>query len=239
MRDPYEVLGLARGASQDEIKKAYRKMAKKYHPDLNPDNPGAAEKMNEINEAYDLLMNPEKQEAARQREREEAYRRQNPYGGYGQGYGNYRGYGGFGGFDYEDIFGGRQSTYYTQAEYMPGDSFSVQQALKEISGGRYQDALQTLNSIPPIERNARWYYLCGLAHVHLNNRVQAVTYLEKAVQMDPDNQGYRYLLEKIRQPQQTYETHAAGRSSDMFTTLNRLCLGCMLAQCFCGGCRCC
>ncbi len=239
MRDPYEVLGLARGASQEEIKKAYRKMAKKYHPDLNPDNPGAAEKMNEINEAYDLLMNPEKQEAARQREREEAYRRQNSYGGYGQGYGNYRGYGGFGGFDYEDIFGGRQNTYYTQAEYMPGDSFSVQQALKEISGGRYQDALHTLNSIPPTERNARWYYLCGLAHVHLNNRVQAVTYLEKAVQMDPDNQGYRYLLQKIRQPQQTYETHAAGRSSDVFGTLNRLCLGCMLAQCFCGGCRCC
>lgn len=50
-RDYYEVLGLQKGATDDEIKKAYRKLAKQYHPDLNPDNPEAEAKFKEINEA--------------------------------------------------------------------------------------------------------------------------------------------------------------------------------------------
>ena len=56
--DPYKVLGVSRDASKDEIKRAYRAKAKEYHPDLHPDDPLAADKMNEINEAYDMLNNP-------------------------------------------------------------------------------------------------------------------------------------------------------------------------------------
>ena len=60
-RDYYEVLGIQKGASEAEIKKAYRKMAKKYHPDMNQDDPKAAEeKMKEVNEAYDVLKDPQK-----------------------------------------------------------------------------------------------------------------------------------------------------------------------------------
>lgn len=58
-RDPYEVLGVPRSASEDEIKTAYRRLAKKYHPDLNPGDPTAAQKMNEVNEAYDRIKNPQ------------------------------------------------------------------------------------------------------------------------------------------------------------------------------------
>ena len=59
-RDYYEVLGLQKGATDAEIKKAYRKLAKQYHPDLNPDDPTAAEKFKEINEANQVLSDPEK-----------------------------------------------------------------------------------------------------------------------------------------------------------------------------------
>lgn len=60
MKDPYEVLGVSRNASDDEIKSAYRKLAMKYHPDRNPDDAYAAQKMSEINAAYDILKDPEK-----------------------------------------------------------------------------------------------------------------------------------------------------------------------------------
>lgn len=58
-RDPYEVLGVPHNASEDEIKSAYRRLAKKYHPDLNPGDPTAAQKMNEVNQAYDRIKNPQ------------------------------------------------------------------------------------------------------------------------------------------------------------------------------------
>ena len=95
-RDYYEVLGVSRGASDDEIKKAYRKTAKKYHPDLNPDNPEAEAKFKECNEAYEVLSDPQK----KARYDQFGFAGVDPNYGAGQGAGGFGG--GFGGF--EDIF---------------------------------------------------------------------------------------------------------------------------------------
>src|SRR5947207_15341249 len=62
-RYDYEVLGIARNASEEEIKRAYRKLAVKIHPDKNPDDPHAEEKFKELGEAYDVLMDPNKRAA--------------------------------------------------------------------------------------------------------------------------------------------------------------------------------
>lgn len=114
-KDYYETLGLNKGASDDDIKKAYRKMAMKYHPDRNPDNKEAEEKFKEVQKAYDTLSDPQKKAAYDQ------------YGhaAFEQGMGGAGGFGGFGGggfsgaqgFDFGDIFsqmfggGGRQPNY--------------------------------------------------------------------------------------------------------------------------------
>jgi len=99
-RDYYEVLNVSRDASQDEIKKAYRTLAKKYHPDLNPNNKEAEQKFKEINEAYEILSDPDKRSR---------YDRFGHAGVDGQagGFGG-QGFGGFGDIfdDIFDIFGG-------------------------------------------------------------------------------------------------------------------------------------
>lgn len=97
-RDLYEVLGLQKGASDDEIKKAYRKLAKKYHPDLNPGDKEAEKKMKEVNGAYEVLSDAEKK--ARYDQYGFAGIDPNYAGGEGGG-----GFGGFQDFDLGDIFG--------------------------------------------------------------------------------------------------------------------------------------
>lgn len=100
-RDYYEVLGLGKNATDAEIKSAYRKLAKKYHPDLNPGDKTAEEKFKEVNEAHDILSDPEK----RKRYDQFGFAGVDP--NYGAGQGGGAGFGGFGagGVDLGDIFG--------------------------------------------------------------------------------------------------------------------------------------
>ena len=89
-KDYYNILGVEKNASQDEVKSAYRKLAKKYHPDLNPNNPEATEKMKEVNEAYEILGDETKRKKYDRGEMD-----------FGQGF---SGFGQGAGFDFSDIF---------------------------------------------------------------------------------------------------------------------------------------
>ena len=99
-RDYYEVLGIGKNATEAEIKSAYRKLAKKYHPDLNPGDKAAEEKFKEVNEANDVLSDPEK----RKRYDQFGFAGVDPNHGAGQSGGGFGGFGA-GGVDLGDIFG--------------------------------------------------------------------------------------------------------------------------------------
>lgn len=95
-KDYYSILGVGKNASDDEIKSAYRQMAKKYHPDLNKDNPEAAEKFKEVNEAYEVLGDAQKRKNYDQFGSADGPQ----FSGFGGGSGQ-----GFGGFDFSGDFG--------------------------------------------------------------------------------------------------------------------------------------
>lgn len=182
--DPYKVLGVSPDASDEEIKRAYRRLAKKYHPDLNPGDEAAAKKMQEINAAYEQIKNPEKNTQS-------AYGGQSSYGGYG----SYSGYG----------YGGRQRGGYGQQS--AGDQYQ-RAAYQYIRFGRYQEALNVLRNAS--DKDAQWYYLSALANDGLGNQVTALEHIRRAVSMEPDNMEYLSVLEQIESGGSSYRQHAGG-----------------------------
>ena len=133
-KDFYETLGVARSASDEEIKKAYRKLAMKYHPDRNPDNAEAEAKFKEVQQAYDILSDKQKRSAYDQF----GHAGVDPNMGAGGGFGGFGG--GAQGFDFGDIFsqmfggaagGGRQPNY-QGADLQYGVEISLEEAAKGI-----------------------------------------------------------------------------------------------------------
>ncbi|MED5544225.1 MAG: DnaJ C-terminal domain-containing protein [Pseudomonadota bacterium] len=116
--DPYTTLGISRGASEKDIKSAYRKLAKELHPDRNKDNPKAAERFSDVTRAYDLLSDKEKRAQFDRGEIDAEGNPTMPFGaggfggggghrsGMGGGAGGFGGFGGNDGIDLEDLFGG-------------------------------------------------------------------------------------------------------------------------------------
>ena len=210
--DPYKVLGVSPDASDEDIKRAYRRLAKKYHPDLNPGDQEAARKMQEVNAAYEQIKNPEK------------FQQQQQTGGNNGGYGSYGGgyYDPFGGYRQQQSYGSQTGDQYQQAAY------------QYIRFGRYQEALNALQS--SAERNARWYYLSALANDGLGNQVTALEHIRRAVSMDPDNPEYLHALNQIENGGAAYRRQAGNfRGFSMgFDPCTNLCL-CYLANIFCCG----
>ena len=176
--DPYKVLGVSPDATDEEIKQAYRRLAKKYHPDLNPGDETAAKKMQEVNAAYERIKNPEKASSS------------TGSGGYG-GYGSY------------DPFGGYRQ--YTHSEDPAADPYQ-RSAYQYIRYGDWRSALNALANSQ--NRDARWYYLSALANDGLGNQVTALEHIRRAVSMEPDNAQYLHTLERIQNGDSAYRQRA-------------------------------
>ena len=212
--DPYKVLGVSPSASDDEIQKAYRKLVKKYHPDVNPGDENAERKMREINAAYDQIRNIREGKAT---------------GGY-SGAGQNAGGGYYGGFSWEDMFGG-----------FGGFNQNYQEATTEltaarnyINSGHYREAMNVLDSVDISARGARWYYFHACAAYGLGNKIQAMNDAEQAVKLEPNNAEYQQFLNRMKSGGATYQQYGGG--SPIVCGTSNICLDICLANLFCRFC---
>lgn len=213
MINPYQVLGVSNSASDEEIKKAYRTLSRKYHPDANVNNPNKAqaeEKFKEVQQAYDQIMK-EKQQG----------------GSYGGNYGyntsgNNYGYGG------------------NRSSSQGSDSPQMQAAANYIANRCYAEAVNVLNTIPFAERRARWYYYSAMANQGTGNNIIAKEHANRAVEMEPSNMEYRQFLQHLEFGGTWYSNMGSGYErpysgagnwclSMLF--LNMLCNCCCLRPC--------
>ena len=172
MNDPYKILGVPEDASDEEIKKAYRELARKYHPDNYHDNPLedlAQEKMKEINAAYEQIT---KERASGRRTGGAG----GAYGGGSYGYGGYQSYGGYG-----------------SSQSYSGQSSVLQQARIAINTGNISRAEALLANYS--DHNAEWNFLKGVVCYRRGWMDEALRYYRTAVQMDPGNAEYRQALD--------------------------------------------
>lgn len=210
MLDPYSTLGVPRSASDDEVKKAYRTLSRKYHPDANINNPNrdqAEEKFKEIQQAYEQIM----------RERQE--------GTSSSGYGSFGGFGGYGGF------GNARSSQYQDEEAM-----RRQAAANYVQNMHYQEAMNVLNSLG--QRNAEWHYICSQAQRGLGNDSSALEEIREAVRLEPDNYQYRIVKEQMENGGVWYEQRQSpfgGMPMNPNAGCASLCLASVLCNYCCPG----
>lgn len=168
MNDPYQVLGVTRDASDREIKKAYRDLSRRYHPDSyagksEAEANAAAEKFKQVQEAYNQIVDERS----------------------GKATGSYGDFRGFGGFDANN-----------QRQNYSEDEQHMMAAMNYIRARRYNEAINVLNGIS--NRNAAWYYYSSIANMGLGNNNVAQDYARQAVEMEPNNVQYRQYYQQLQ-----------------------------------------
>ena len=253
--NPYVILGVSPSVTDEELTSAYRKLAKKYHPDMNSGSKDAEKKMQEINAAYDQIKNERSGigVSASTGSSSDAYR----YGGYGDGYGDRSGYGGgadqrgygdrtgsrryggaydpFGGFGWYDDSDGS----YEGGEHDSGSRNPIfSQVDMCIRMGSYQQAIHLLFAFSAADRGAEWFYYSSLANIGLGNRVTAHRHAQEAVRLEPDVSAYRALLYQLERGAYVYRQTGASQGFDM-RNVGRALLQCLFTQllCYCFCCR--
>ena len=216
--DPYSVLGVSRDASEEEIKKAYKTLSRKYHPDANINNPNkdqAEEKFKEIQAAYQQIM----------KERTEGQ----SYGGFGQDFGDF----------WQQAGWQQQTSGYEQEP-------KLRAAGNYLRNGYYREARNTLDGMGEHEKTARWYYLSAIANNGLGNNVVALDHAKRAASMEPGSMEYRALVQQLQGGTGWYDqmsTPYGGMSVMGNDFCCRLCLANMLCNLCCfggrGGMLCC
>jgi molecular chaperone DnaJ len=227
MEDPYSILGISPGASDEELTQAYRRLAKKYHPDINPGNKAAERKMREVNAAYEQIKQ-QKSGGARYEQTDGSYgRRPQNQGGAYQGGDPFGGgfefwFGGFGDFFAEER--GRTYPEMNRVRIM-------------VENGRYGDALLALSKLPG--RNGEWHFYSALANAGAGNRVTARSHAAEAVRLEPGNAQYRQLWNQFERGSFAYREAGEGRGFRMQnpgSTFFRIILAQLCCLCCCRPC---
>lgn len=171
MSNPYDILGVSPNATDDEIKKSYRKLVQKYHPDAHPDKDFATKKMQEINEAHDKIKDMRKNG-------NNSYSNQNSYR---RNTNNTRNNGN----------SSRQNTNSSSSKY--------QNIRDKIKLNLLDEADDLLSNVPSSSRDAEWYYLKGKVSYARGWLNDAQAQFTKAYNMDSSNQEYREAYEKFKE----------------------------------------
>ena len=235
--DPYKVLGVSYDATEDEIKKAYRALSRKYHPDANvgkPNQKELEEKFKEVQQAYSMIM--DQRQGKNQAQQGYGYGAQGSqgqgfggqgFGGQGNPFGGF-GFGGFGFGGFEDFwgFGGQSGAGQGQGQGSQGYDYSGQNggayagaqaeskdeqylraALNYIQNGYYREGLNVLEEVE--DRRGNWYYYSAIANYKVGNNAIALDHAKTACAFEPDNPYYRSLLNQMQGGENRYQQRSA------------------------------
>lgn len=208
MNDPYKTLGVSPNATDDEIKKAYRELARKYHPDKYRDSDLAdlaSEKMKEINAAYEEI------------------RKMRASGNTSSGTGR----GGYGQYGAGQSYAGSTSS---------SGNPKYGEVRRLINTDNINAAEQILDSIPANDRNAEWQFLKGCVEVKRGHYVDAQRYFDTACSMDPYNNEYRAAQDRLRSRAAGYGQGYNTSGSSGGCSVCDICTGLMCADCLCSCC---